>query len=38
MDEKEMTNFDTQEMQEWIDWAAEQTILEAENAQYFDFM
>ena len=32
--EEEVTNFDTLETLEWIDWAAEQTILEAENADY----
>lgn len=35
MEENEIqTDYDALEAQEWIDWAAEQTILEAENANY----
>ena len=34
MEEKEQTDYDELEAQEWLDWAAEQTILQAENADY----
>lgn len=34
MEEQEKTDYNALEAQEWIDWAAEQTIIEAENADY----
>lgn len=35
MEEQEtQIDYDALEAQEWLDWCAEQTILEAENADY----